>query len=153
MNTLILGMGNTLRADDGVGIYVARELRRQLPGGEVEVKETQLAGITLAELLQGYERAIIIDSVRTGRHPPGTLRWLTLDELGGGRGFLSAHHLGLRAAVELARVMGAPMPHLVEVLTIEVADTETFAESCTTPAVDAAITQAVQEVLSRCRAC
>jgi len=152
MKTLVLGMGNTLLADDGVGIYVARELSRHLPEGDIEVKETQLAGFYLAELLQGYGRAIVIDSVRTGCHPPGTIRWLTLNDLNAPEGFLSAHHLGLRSAVEVARKIGIAMPNSIDVLTIEVADTESFKEECATPAVRAAIPQAVQEVLARCRA-
>lgn len=151
MKTLVLGMGNTLLADDGVGIYIARELRRHLPAGEVEVVETQLAGFSLVELLCGYDRAIVVDAVRTGNNPPGTLRWLTLQELGTSSRYLSAHHLGLRTAAELAHEMGVSMPQTINVLTIEVADTETFTERCTTPAVSAAIPQAVQEILQRCR--
>ncbi|MBC7188171.1 MAG: hydrogenase maturation protease [Calditrichaeota bacterium] len=149
MKTLVLGMGNTLLADDGVGIYIARELGRRLQGQEVDVKETQLAGFYLAELLEGYDRAIIVDSVRTGRSAPGTLQWLTVDDLGEPGSFLSAHHIGLRAALDLARRMGIAVPQLVEVLTVEVADTETFVEQCTTPAVRQAIPQAVEQLLSR----
>ncbi|MCR4437431.1 MAG: hydrogenase maturation protease [bacterium] len=149
MKTLVLGMGNTLLADDGVGIYIARELSRRLQGREVNVKETQLAGFYLAELLEGYERAIIVDSVRTGRCAPGTLQWFTLDELGQPTSFLSAHHIGLRSALDLAGRMGIPVPQLIEVLTVEVADTGTFAEQCTTAAVREAIPRAVEQVLSR----
>ncbi|MDZ7270100.1 MAG: hydrogenase maturation protease [candidate division KSB1 bacterium] len=148
MKTLVLGMGNTLLADDGVGIYIAREVRRHLPAGEVEVVETQLAGFYLAELLNGYERAIVVDAVRTGKYPPGTIRWLTLQELGTSSRFLSAHHLGLRTAVEVGRKMGLNMPQVVHVLTVEVVDTETFAEGCTTATVSAAISHAVREILA-----
>ncbi len=150
MKTLVLGMGNTLLADDGVGIYIARELRPHLPAGEVEVLETQLAGFYLVELLSGYDRAIVVDAVRTGRHPPGTLRWLTLRDLGESIHYLSAHHLGLRTAVDLAQQMGVHVPQAIEVLTVEVADTTTFKEQCTTPEVAAAIPRAVQEVVRRC---
>lgn len=73
MNVLVAGVGNVLRSDDGFGVEVARRLMdRPQPTG-VEVVETGIAGIQLVQdLMQGFDAAIVIDTVDRGR-PPGTV--------------------------------------------------------------------------------
>ena len=63
MNTLILGIGNLILTDDGVGIKIAQRLKEERP--ELEVVETGEAGLTLLDLITGYDRLIIIDSIKT----------------------------------------------------------------------------------------
>jgi hydrogenase maturation protease len=69
---LILGLGNELLSDDAVGILAARVLKERL-GDKADVVESSLSGMALLDLLVGYERAILIDAVKTGRTPPGTI--------------------------------------------------------------------------------
>lgn len=71
MKTLVLGMGNPILCDDGVGIRVARVLleKPQLP--DVTIEEFSLAGMDLLELLSGYDRAIIIDAIEADGAKPG----------------------------------------------------------------------------------
>jgi len=70
---LVLALGNDLLGDDGVGLEAARQIAGQVDGS-VEVVETGEAGLALLELMEGYERALLIDSVVTGRYPPGTVK-------------------------------------------------------------------------------
>lgn len=82
--TLIAGMGNMLRLDDGFGVAVARRLQEDdLPPG-VRVVEAGIGGISLVqEMLDGYDRLIVLDAVeRDGE--PGTLYVLEprIDDLG-----------------------------------------------------------------------
>ena len=71
MNTLILGIGNTILTDDGIGIKIAQKLKEDNP--ELEVMETSEVGMALLELLDGYDKAIIIDSIKTEQGKPGEL--------------------------------------------------------------------------------
>lgn len=73
MRTLVAGFGNVLRGDDGFGVEVVRRLAEgPLPDG-VEVMDVGTGGIRLAqELLDGYERLIIVDAMTDGG-APGTL--------------------------------------------------------------------------------
>ncbi|GAH17016.1 unnamed protein product [marine sediment metagenome] len=64
MKTLILGLGNPILSDDGVGFCVAGELRGRLSQQEVTVMETSMTGLSLLDLLAGYDRAIIIDAIQ-----------------------------------------------------------------------------------------
>ncbi len=61
MRTLVLGLGNEILSDDGVGILAARRVR-ELVGDDVHVAEACVATIDLLSLMSGYDRVVIIDS-------------------------------------------------------------------------------------------
>ena len=70
---IIVGVGNVLRRDDGVGVYVAHEIEdAELPDG-VEVYDGGLGGFKLLDLIHGAKKAIFIDAIEMGL-PPGTVR-------------------------------------------------------------------------------
>jgi hydrogenase maturation protease len=79
MRVIVAGVGNVLRSDDGFGVEVATRLmqRDQQPG--VTIVETGIAGIQLVQdLMDGYDAAIVIDTVDRGR-PPGTVMLIEPD--------------------------------------------------------------------------
>jgi hydrogenase maturation protease len=72
VKTIVLGLGNTILRDDGAGIYVARALRERL-GGAADVREAELAGMDLIEMLRGYDRAYIVDAIQLDGEDPGVV--------------------------------------------------------------------------------
>jgi len=140
---LVLGLGNDLLGDDGVGLAVARAVRERVPPG-VEVVESGEAGLALLELLAGYPVAVIVDAIHTGA-PPGTIQRL---ERGAFARVLapSAHYAGLPEVFELAERLGLAMPARLAVIAIEVEDPYSFAERLT-PRVMAAVEPAAELVL------
>ena len=129
MNTLILGVGNPILTDDGVGIKIARKIKEGNP--DLEVIETSEAGIALLDLIIGYERLIIIDSIKTEQGKPGELYKLELEDLKPGMNFSSSHGIGIATAFELGQRLGYRMPQSVSIYAIEIKDNLTFAEGCT----------------------
>ncbi len=120
--TLIVGLGNPLLGDDGIGWIVAEHLRQQqgLAAG-VEIDTLALGGIGLMERLIGYEYAIIIDALKTGHFPTGSVHSFRLDDLenpfAGHLG--SAHETNLQTALVMGRELGAVLPDEVMVIAIE----------------------------------
>ena len=145
--TLILGLGNTLLSDDGVGIYVAREIRRILRSPDVEVAEASAGGLELLDMMWGFDRAAIVDAVVTGRRPAGSLSVIGPDDLPGGSS-MARHRVGLKEALELGRRLKMDLPAEVVVYGIEVADPLTFGEACT-PSVAARIPALACEIAER----
>ncbi|MGB9625699.1 MAG: hydrogenase maturation protease [Phycisphaerae bacterium] len=146
--TLVLGLGNPLLADDGVGLRVAQRVRSMLTGRpEIEVAEDYCGGLRLMERLIGFDRAVLIDARCSGGRP-GTVCLLALDAAPG-RHLASSHDVDLPTAIELGRRAGASLPAIedIRVVAIEAADVLTFREECTPP-VRAAIERAVDAVLS-----
>ena len=129
MNTLILGIGNPILSDDGVGIKVARRLKEE--SLQSEVAETSEVGMALLDLAAGYDRLIIIDSIKTGQGKPGEVYKLGLEDLKPSMDFPSSHGLDIATALELGRKLGYKMPCHISLYAVEVRDNVTFDENCT----------------------
>jgi len=161
MKTLIIGLGNPILGDDGVGWKIAQEVERRLPPspagrgaggeGEVRVECFSLAGISLMEHMLGYQRVILIDSLNTGKYAQGEVVTFSLDSLTDllhGHS-ASAHDLSLKGALKLGRSMGADLPsdEDIQVIAIEAAHVYDFTEELT-PEVAAAVPKAVELVIN-----
>jgi hydrogenase maturation protease len=114
--TLVIGLGNPLRGDDGVGVHVAQALATQTLPDDVEVVDGGTQGLGIVNLLEGRQRVILVDAADVGRPPgqfvrftiPGTSRQGRWDEarLLGDDQHLSVHAAGLRDALLLAHALG-----------------------------------------------
>ena len=71
--TLVLGLGNPILSDDGIGCHVALALKEKLKEPEVDVLEASIAGLDFLDLLAHYDRAIIIDAIQTREGTPGQI--------------------------------------------------------------------------------
>ncbi len=145
--TLVIGLGNPLVADDSVGLRVVERLRPRLAGlPDVDVVEDYWGGLRLMERMIGYARAIVIDAICTGA-AAGTIHHLSVGMLDTQRS-ASAHDVNLPTALAFGRQAGADLPadRDVRLVGIEAQDVINFSQECT-PAVAAAIPQAVDEVV------
>jgi len=129
MNTLILGIGNPILTDDGVGIKIAQKLKEENP--ELEVIETSEAGIALLDLVTGYNKLIIIDSIETEKGKPGDLYKLGLEDLKPAKDLSSSHGIGIATAFELGQRLGYSMPKYTSIYAVEIKDNTSFGEKCT----------------------
>ncbi len=124
MKILILGLGNELLSDDAVGILAARVLKERLRD-KAEVVESSLSGMALLDLLVGYEQAILIDAVKTGRTPPGTISELSPSDLGAVAA-PSPHYAGLPELIATAQALNLDFPKEIKIFAIEVEDPYTI---------------------------
>jgi hydrogenase maturation protease len=140
-STLVLGMGNPILSDDGVGLLVADRLRESPLPDSVEVVQSEVGGLRLLELVRGFTRVIIIDALmspaESGRRPGEVHRYEAKDFKGGHR-YGSAHSIGLDTALEIGHKLGYDMPAEVTVFAIEAEDVETFGEELSPPVAAAA---------------
>ena len=128
MSTLVLGIGNPILTDDGVGIKISRKLKKENP--ELEVLETSEAGITLLDLIVGYNKLIIIDSIKTEKGKPGDLYKLELEDLRPSKDLSSSHGIGIATAFELGKELGYKMPEHISIYAVGIKDNSTFGEDC-----------------------
>lgn len=140
--TLVIGLGNPILGDDGVGWRVVDALR-QLPAGledSVELDCHTDGGLGLMERLIGYERAIVVDALQLGRGPVGSVTCQPLDALPDpcGGHLTSAHTTSLTVALAMGRQLGAALPSQVIVIGIEAPQTFEFGEALS-PAVARAV--------------
>jgi hydrogenase maturation protease len=145
MRTLVLGLGNPILSDDGVGIRVVHEVASQINSSQVTVTETSGAGLSLLDSIAGYDRVIIIDAIQTKDGNVGQIYRLGLQDFAVTRYFSSPHQLNLATTLELGKMLGLPMPQRVTIFAVEANDVCTFSEKCT-PEVEHVIPEVVKVV-------
>ena len=151
MKILVIGLGNPILTDDGVGVKVAYALEDILADSrpDVVVTEASAGGLRLMELMLGYDRAIIVDAFTNGSNTPGKMHRMTLDDLrdiSPTQHSASAHDTTLVTALDAGKALGMHLPDEVVIYAIEVENVIDFSEEPTT-AVAAAIPGAVTAVL------
>jgi hydrogenase maturation protease len=118
--TAIIGLGNPLRGDDGVGVRVAEALAALPLPRDVEVIDGGTQGLGIVNLMEGRQRVILVDAANVGETPGQFVRF-TLDEvdwlggtspLGDGQ-YLNIHYAGLREALLLAQALDSLPPEIV----------------------------------------
>jgi hydrogenase maturation protease len=155
LKTVIVGLGNPILTDDGIGIHVIRAVKSRLAHAEISASSSQLSlveasvgGLRLLDILAGHGRAIVVDAIQTRDGEPGKVYRLHPNDLKASRHSGSTHDLTLSGALALGRRLGLDLPQdrdLV-ILAVEVEDVLTFGEECTPP-VAAAIPGVAQMVL------
>lgn len=135
---LLLGLGNDILTDDAVGLQAVHELQRELAGHPfIDVRETTEMGLALLDFITGYRTVVIVDSIQTGKEPPGFVHELdaaALNQLTGP----TPHFVGVGETLALGRQLGLAMPDRVRILAIEVEDPFTVGTTLT-PALQAAL--------------
>ncbi|MBM3128554.1 MAG: hydrogenase maturation protease [Chloroflexi bacterium] len=150
MKTLILGLGNPLLSDDGVGWRVAEQVQARITDPNIEFDFHSGGGLSLMERLIGYDRAIIVDALNTGRAPQGTVSSFRLEDLPNyaQSHLASAHETTLHTALQVGRTMGAALPNDILIVAIEAQNVYDFSEELS-PAVASAVPRAVELVISQ----
>jgi hydrogenase maturation protease len=151
ISVAVLGLGNPVLGDDGVGLHVAEEFERLLregPVAGVTVLTSTRAGFDLINLLTGFSHAIIIDCLELPEPVPGRIRLLDLNSLSGSARLVGVHDISVADAFELAAILGTGMPGTVEIYAVEGGDTQTISEEMT-PAVTAAVAPLARMVYAR----
>jgi hydrogenase maturation protease len=153
-SVLVLGLGNPILGDDGVGwrvVEAAQEewrrnaddrgstidhqtsLHRQSSivnglSSSVEFDYFSRGGLALMERLIGYDRAVLVDAIQTPGGEPGAIYRLTLDDLPTLHAN-SAHDASLKAALAMGRQLGASLPEEIVIFAVEAANVLDFGES------------------------
>ena len=145
MNTLILGLGNELFGDDGVGNHVVRLLQQQREEGGgndtdfldgIELLECSLTGLKLLDVMEGYDRVILIDTIKRNQPETGRVSHLRGEELRHIPG-PSPHYVSIPQALEIGRHSGMHVPERIDVIAVEAKDLYRMGEGLTPEMTDA----------------
>lgn len=149
---LVIGLGNPILGDDGVGWVVAQEVESRLreAGKAVEVDYLSLGGLSLMERLIGFQKVILIDSLTTGKHPQGAVVTFTLEdlvELTSGH-TTAPHDTSLKTALAAGRQLGASLPEDRDIHVVAVESQHVYdIQEGLTPVIAAAVPAAVMKTI------
>jgi hydrogenase maturation protease len=135
VKTLLVGMGNRYLSDDAVGIRLVRDFSRRLgrmPNLDI-IEECSAGGLNLLDLLEGFQRLIVVDSIRTIGGVPGRWYRFTAERLRETMNLSNVHDANFATALELGRHMGMTIPPEREthIFAVEILDNLTFSERLT----------------------
>jgi hydrogenase maturation protease len=116
--TLVLGLGNVLMGDEGIGVYAVRELENHtLPPG-VECLDGGTGGFTLLEPLETADRIILIDAAADG-NPVGTVTRTTPQFSRDYPPTLTAHDVGMKDLLDMFYIQGGHHEIILYAITID----------------------------------
>jgi hydrogenase maturation protease len=142
---LVLGIGNILMTDDGVGIRVIERLRSvPLPAG-VEVVDGGTSGADLVDILAERRKAIAIDAIDVGAEPGTVMRLAGDSWTEHASQAVSLHEVGLGQAISMVKLIGVA-PKEIVVFGIQIQCLEPSLEL--SQPVEEAIESVVQQVLA-----
>jgi len=143
LRTIVIGVGNLLRCDDGAGIHVITHLENL--HAPVDVVDAAMGSVEILEAMKGYDEAYIIDAIKSGGKP-GTVSKVELKE-GSLLSIYYSHGVDLATTLQLGyQLYGDKLPKRITLLTIEAKDTTTLSEQCT-PEVEEGVEGVIKEIL------
>ena len=139
--TLVIGLGNPILGDDGVGWRIAQEVESQLAENgllddlRLEFKYLSLGGLSLMEQMVGYQDVLLVDSIVSGQNPIGTVYSFPLSRLPNlSSGHSTAiHDTSLQTALEVGRKIDLLLPEDVWVVAVEAEHVYDFTEDLSPP--------------------
>lgn len=102
---LILGIGNYLMGDEGLGVHLANQLKAEVDPGLADVLDGGTAGFQLMEYLESYPNIILIDATLDGK-PAGTIQRIKPRFSKDFPSAMSTHEIGLKDLVEGLYLLG-----------------------------------------------
>ncbi|MGA1848418.1 MAG: hydrogenase maturation protease [Thermoplasmatota archaeon] len=106
MKTIVVGIGNPILRDDGVGIHIIKRFRELTEGLDVTIEEAATGGMNLLDLILGYDRAVLVDAVTIQEMELGEVVVIREVEKMETAHSTNPHDTSFPEAIEVARKMG-----------------------------------------------
>ena len=145
MRILVIGVGNLLRTDDGVGVHVVKGLNDLHL--EVDTLDAAMGSVEILDAMRGYDRVIIVDAIETGAKP-GTIFRVNLTKGEEPPVVTHSHGTDLITTLRLGRQLyGDEMPGEIILLAVEAEDTTTISDEPTSKVL-AAVQETIKAILA-----
>jgi hydrogenase maturation protease len=123
---LILGIGNDILMDDGIGPRLVIELQKTIQTPNINFLTAATGGMEILELIRDYRQVIIIDAIKTRNGVPGTMYHLTPSGFKETLHISSFHDVSFLTALKLAEKLKINIPEQIDIIAIEIVEDMTF---------------------------
>lgn len=128
---LILGIGNDILTDDGIGIRLVEDLEQNLRGSQFVFEKATVGGLEILETICGYQCVIFLDAIKTPDGKPGDLYHIKLDEFMETLHLSNLHDISFLESIQLGKKLGYPVPEQMHILATEIKEDRVFSTSLT----------------------
>ncbi|MFA8436048.1 MAG: hydrogenase maturation protease [Marinifilaceae bacterium] len=127
--SIILGIGNEILKDDGIGPQLVKDLQQHEPIGNVEYKTAFLGGLDLLDLIRDYRIVILVDAIKTRNGIPGTVSYFTPENFTETLHLSNFHDASFLNTLHLGKQLGIPLPDEIHIIAIEIVEDMVFGNS------------------------
>ena len=132
-NTLVLGLGNDILSDDGIGPRLISDLSRMFNKQDIKFDTACCGGLEILELITGYRKVIFIDAIRTGDGRPGDVYYFLPSEFRETLHLSNLHDINFLTALSLGNALNLGLPAELHIIAIEIVEDIQFGEEFTSP--------------------
>ena len=130
---LILGIGNEVLKDDGIGPKLVHGLQHIMKDTNIDFATSAVGGMETIEIMKGYEKVVILDGIMTKDGIPGTVYYMNYPLNMNTLHLSNAHDISFDMSVKLARKLKIPFPKTICIIAIEIIEDREFGETLTKP--------------------
>jgi hydrogenase maturation protease len=124
--TLILGVGNEILTDDGIGPCIVNKISEMGLFAGADFLTANTGGLEVIEIIQGYKSLIIIDAIKTIGGIPGTVYRFCPDDFKETHHLSSFHDVSFLTGLKLGKQIGLKVPENISIIAIEIVEDLTF---------------------------
>ena len=125
---LVLGIGNDILTDDGIGPKLVSDLKNKYFLQEIVFQNVFLGGLEILELIQGYNTVIFIDAIITKDGIPGSIYQFTPDDFRETLHLSNLHDANFLVALDFGRKMVYNLPDKIQIIAIEIIEDRIFSD-------------------------
>ncbi|MFC2133573.1 hydrogenase maturation protease [Bacteroidota bacterium] len=130
---LVLGVGNDILMDDGIGPKLTRALQQKFNYDFIRYDTLCLGGMELLEYIQGYKNVVFIDAIKTLDGIPGSVYYYTPDDFKETLHLSNLHDVSFLTALKMGKEIGLEIPKQIDIIAVEIIEDMVFGESFTPP--------------------
>ena len=132
-NTLILGLGNDILTDDGIGPRLVCDLAKMISDPNVQFDTAGCGGLEIMEYIKGYKKVVFIDAIRTRDGKPGDVYYFIPSDFRETSHLSSLHDVSFLTALKLGNTLNMDLPSDLHIIAVEIIEDMEFSEEFTPP--------------------
>lgn len=133
---LVLGIGNDILTDDGIGPRLVSELRNEMDSNLLDFMTMASGGLEILEIIKDYKQVIIVDAIKTEGGVPGDIYYLTPSNFKETLHISSFHDVSFLTSLKLADKLDMAVPEQIDIIAIEILEDLTFSSAFSKPIAD-----------------
>ena len=126
---LILGIGNEILTDDGIGIRLVEDLQKKCFPPEIIFEKGTVGGLEILEMIQGYQEVLFLDAIKTINGKPGEIYHMVISDFFETLHLSNLHDVSFIQAIRLGKELGLELPEILHIFAIEIVEDQVFSNN------------------------
>jgi hydrogenase maturation protease len=132
-DTLILGLGNDILTDDGIGPRLVSDLAQMNNNSNLKYDTACCGGLEIMEYIKGFKKVIFIDAIRTPKGKPGDVYYFIPSDFRETLHLSNLHDISFLTALKLANTLNLGLTDDLHIIAVEIIEDMEFGDEFTTP--------------------